>query len=47
MSNLQLNNINKVEEETEKENTKVNDFDKNDFVSVLVDIIQDNQGLIF
>jgi len=47
MSNLQLNNINIVEEETEKENTKVNDFDKNDFVSVLIDIIQDKQGLIF
>ncbi len=47
MSNLQLNNINYGEEQTEKENTKDNDFDENNFGSVLVDIIQGNQGQTF
>ena len=47
MSNLQLNNINKDEEQTKKENTKVNDFDEDDFGSVLVDIIQNNQGMTY
>lgn len=47
MSNLQLNNINIGEEQTEKENTKNNDFDEDSIGSVLVDIIQDNQGMTY
>jgi hypothetical protein len=47
MSNLQLNNINIGEEQTEKENTKNNDFDEDNFGSVLLDIIQDNQGMTY
>jgi len=47
MSNLQLNNINIVEEETDKKNTKNNDFDEDSIGSVLVDIIQDNQGMTY
>ena len=47
MSNLQLYNINIGEEQTEKENTKNNDFDEDNFGSVLLDIIQDNQGMTY
>lgn len=45
MSNLQLNIVNVLEDQAEENNNKGNHFDEEDFGAILVDIIQDNEGM--
>lgn len=46
MSNLQFNKDNVIEDQAEENNNKGNHFDEEDFGAILVDIIQDNEGML-